>query len=156
MVSKNSMMARYRSILGLILAVVATFMVSCGSAAAATKSAPSYTAAQIEQIQQSLPGIQEQRDRINQLQTFIQQRRWVDVGTFIHGPLGDLRRNMNRLADNLAPKDKQAARQAAKDLFSDLVRIDQAAKEADYQQAVTNFRSVLQEFDTFLNLIPKA
>lgn len=155
MVSKKRMMARYRSILGLILAVVATFTISCGSATA-TKSAPSYTAAQIEEIGRSLPAIQEQRDRINQLQTIIQQRRWVDVGTFMHGPMGDLRRNMNRVVDNLAPQDKQAAREAAKDLFNDLVRIDQAAKDADYQQAVTNFRSVLQEFDAFLNLIPKA
>ncbi len=149
-------MARYRSILGLILALVATFIVSCGSGTATTKSAPSYTAAQIEQIQQSLPGIQEQRDRLNTLQTFIQQRRWVDVGTFIHGPLGELRLSMNRVAANLSPQDKEAAREAAKDKYSDLVRIDQAAKEANSQKAVSNFRSVLQEFDSFLNLIPKA
>jgi len=48
-------MARYRSILSLIIVIVATFLVSCGSP---TVKALTYTAAQIEQIQQyvlSLP-----------------------------------------------------------------------------------------------------
>ena len=148
---------RFRSILALMLALVATFTISCSSATtAATKTAPKYTPAQIEQIQQYVPALEEFRDRMSELQTMIQQRRWVDVGTFIHGPMGELRLSMNRVAANLSPQDKEAAREAAKDIYSDLVRIDQAAKEANYQKAVSNFRSVLQEFDSFLNLIPKA
>jgi len=103
---------RFRSILALMLALVATFTISCSSATtAATKTAPKYTPAQIEQIQQYVPALEEFRDRMSELQTMIQQRRWVDVGTFIHGPLGELRLSMNRVAANLSPQDKEAARE---------------------------------------------
>lgn len=148
-------MSRFRSIVAWLLVVVATFVISCSPATAATKSAASYTAEQIKQIQVYVPRLEDFRERIDELQTLIQQRRWVDVGTFIHGPLGDLRRNMNSLAFKLTPKDKEAARQLAKDFYNDLVRIDQAANGGEYQQAVTNFRSAVQEFDAFLQLIPR-
>lgn len=149
-------MALYRSLVALILVIVATLTISCSYAIAATKSATTYTPAQIEQIQVFVPRIQAARDRLDELQTLIQKREWVDVGTFIHGPLGELRQNLNRLALRLNPQDKAAAQQAAKDLYNDLVRIDQSAQEGKYQQVVSNYRSALQEFDSFLQLIPKA
>jgi len=51
-------MARYRSILSLIIVIVATFLVSCGS----PPKALTYTAAQIEQIQQYVPDMVALRD----------------------------------------------------------------------------------------------
>lgn len=148
-------MALYRSIVTLILVLVATWTISCSSAIAATKSATTYTPAQIEQIQVYVPRLEVLRERLDKLQTLIQQQEWVNVGTYIHGPLGDLRQNMNRVAFKLNPQDKEAARQLAKDLYNDLVRIDQAAQEGKYQQATSNYRSALQEFDAFLQLLPK-
>lgn len=148
-------MALYRFIVALILVVVVTLASSCSYAIAATKSATTYTPAQIEQIQVYVPRIQALRERMEELQTLIQKQEWVDVGTFIHGPLGTLRQNLNRVAFKLNPQDKAAASQTAKDLYNDLVRIDQAAQEGKYQQAVSNYRSALQELDAFLKLIPK-
>lgn len=148
-------MALYRFLVTLILVIVATLTMSCSLAIAATKSATIYSPAQIEQIQVFVPRIQAARERLDELQTLIQKRKWVDVGTFIHGPLGELRQNLNRLAFRLNPQDKEAARQAAKDLYNDLVRIDVAAQEGKYPQVVSNYRSALQEFDSFLKLIPK-
>lgn len=148
-------MTRYRSILALILAVGATFMVSFSSLAATSKAA-TYTPAQIEQIQRYVPAIEEQRDRLQKLQTFIQKKNWVDVGTYIHGPLGELRHDMNSLARTLSPEDQKTAREAGKDLYSALVRIDQVAKEGNYQQAVSNYRLVMKAFDTFVKLVPSS
>lgn len=147
-------MSRFRSIVAWLLVVVTTFVISCGSATAATKATPSYTAEQIKQIQVYAPRVEATREQMDKLQTLIQQKRWVDVGTFIHGPLGELRRNMNNLAYKLNPQDKKAAIETAKDFYNDLVRLGQAANDADYQQAVSNFRSAVQEFDAFLRLIP--
>jgi len=155
MVEELRIMARYRSILALILAVGATFMVSFSSLAATSKAA-TYTPAQIEQIQRYVPAIEEQRDRLQKLQTFIQKKNWVDVGTYIHGPLGQLRQDMNSLARTLSPEDQKTAREATKDLYGALVRIDQVAKEGNYQQAVSNYRLATKAFDTFLQLVPKA
>lgn len=150
------MMARYRSILAWLLAVVATFTISCSSATAAITSASSYTADQIQQIQGYVSAIEKQRDRMSELQTLIQKQRWVDVGTFIHGPLGELRTDLNRLAFKLKPQDKAKATQITKDLYGDLVRIGQAANQGKSQAAISNFRAALQEFDAFLQLVPNS
>lgn len=51
---KKPHMARYRSILSFILVIVATFLVSCGGPTTA-KAPPTYTTAQIEQVQEYVP-----------------------------------------------------------------------------------------------------
>ncbi len=148
-------MARYRSILSLILVIVATFLVSCGSPTVA-KVAPTYTAAQIQQVQQYVPEIAALRDRTtSELQKLIQNREWIDVSNFIHGPLGELRLQMTYVTRNLLPQDQALARQATRDLFDHLVKIYQAAQDSDYQQATLNYREALADIDTFLQLVPK-
>jgi len=66
-------MALYRLILSLIIVFVATFLVSCGSPTVAKKHS-TYTAAQIEQIQQYVPDMVALRDRMSELQTLIKRR----------------------------------------------------------------------------------
>ena len=147
-------MARYRSILSLILAIVATFLVSCGSPTVA-KVPPTYTAAQVEQIQQYVPDIVALRDRMSEIPTFIKRSDWIDVSNFIHGPLGELRLKMTYVTRNLLPKDQQTAREATRDLFDHLVKIEQAAQEGNSQRAVLNYREAVADIDTFLQVVPQ-
>jgi len=148
-------MARSRSILSLILVIVATFLISCGSPTVA-KVAPTYNSAQIEQVQQYVPEIVALRDRTtSELQKLIQNREWIDVSNFIHGPLGELRMQMTYVTRNLLPQDQGLARQATRDLFDHLVKIYQAAQNSDYQQATLNYREALADIDTFLQTVPK-
>jgi photosystem II protein PsbQ len=149
-------MARQRSILSLILGILATFIVSCGSPTVA-KVPPTYTAAQVEQIQQYVPKIVGLRDRAtSELQRLIQNRDWINVSDFIHGPLGELRLQMIYVTRNLLPQDQDKARQATRKFFDDLVTIDQAAQKGEYQRAARNYREALGDIDAFLELVPKS
>jgi photosystem II protein PsbQ len=147
-------MALYRLILSLIIVFVATFLVSCGSPTVA-KAPPTYTTAQIERIQQYVPDMVGLRDRMGELQTLIKRRDWIDVGNFIHGPLGELRLKMTYVTRNLLPKDQEAARQATRDLFNDLVKIEQAAEDGNSQAAIGYYQAALADVNKFLQLIPQ-
>jgi photosystem II protein PsbQ len=144
----------YRSILAVILAMVTTFLVSCSSPTA-TKP-PTYTPEKIAQIQKFATAVTEVRDRMPILGNDIQKRDWTEVGSFIHGPLGELRQKMSYITRELLPKEQPAAREAAKDLFVHLENIDAASSSNNYQKAIDNYRAALQDFDAFLQLIPKS
>lgn len=148
-------MARYRSLLSLILVIVATFLVSCGSPTVAT-APQTYTVAQIEQIQRYVPEIVALRDRTSrELQRSIQRRDWINVSNFIHGPLAELRLEMINVSRKLLPKDQERASQLTRDFFDNLVKIDQAAKDAQSERVTLNYRQALADLDNFLQLIPK-
>lgn len=148
-------MVRYRSILSLILVIVATFLVSCGSPTAG-KVTETYTSAQIQQIQQYVPEVLALRDRMTrEVQTLVNRKDWTDIVNFIHGPLGELRLQMTYVTRNLLPKDQDKARQLTRDLFDNLVKLDQAAQQGDAKRVVLNYREALGDIDAFLQLIPQ-
>jgi len=147
------LMRRYRSILALMLALVTTCLVSCGSPAA-TEPPPAYTAQQVEQIQRTVANLSELREKMPVLKTKIDDRDWVDVGTYIHGPLGSLRQKMSYMTRQLLPQDQKAASAAAEDLFEHLQQINTAAESRNYQLAITNYQEALIDFDRYLKLIP--
>ena len=146
-------MTRYRSILALILAMVMTFVVSCSSPTA--KTPPTYTAQQIAQIQQFASSVEQLRDKMSILETSIQNRNWTDVGSFIHGPLGEVRRLLSSVTRQLLPDQQQEAKEVAKDLFTSLENIDVAATSGNYPVAVQNYQAALKDFDRFLQLVPE-
>ena len=142
----------YRSVLALMLAMVTTFLVSCSSPTA-TKP-PTYTPEKIAQIQKFAPTVSELRDKMSILETDIQNAKWTEVISFIHGPLGELRQKMSYLTRELLPQDQLAASAATKDLFARLEDMDVASNEGKYQQAISSYRAALSDFDQFLQLIP--
>jgi photosystem II protein PsbQ len=150
---KKLAMRRYRSILASILALVMVCLVSCGSPQAAKP--PAYSPTQLEIVKQYEGNVLELRDRMDELEQFIVNRDWVNVGTFIHGPLGDLRRDMGYVSRNLSGKTKKTASQTAQDLFVDFEAIDAAADAGNYSLAVQNYAEAIKDFDAFLSLIPK-
>jgi len=147
-------MTRPRSIFALMMAFLMAFLVSCSSVEA--KVPTTYTAAQIQQIQRYVPTLTELRSRMDKLGTLIQQRNWVDTKTYIHGPLGDLRNTMKTVSASLLPKSQQQAVDLTKSLFADLVNIDLAAKDLDYAKVTASYQKAVNDFDSFLQLIPKA
>jgi len=144
-------MLRYRSFLALVLALVTVFVVSC---ATPTAQQPLYDQSKLAQVEIFLPRILSTRDRMPELEDLIEERDWVFVSNFIHGPLGDLRRQMKSLAYNLLPADEKAALDVADRLFDDLVAIDAAAEANSYPQAVVSYKAAIKDFDSFLDLIP--
>lgn len=153
--AKQNMINHFRSFIGLMLAVMTAWMVSSTPVwAAKTTQTTAYSPAQLEQIQAYAPRIQELSDRMEKLGTLVQKQNWVDVGTYIHGPLGELRRNLTVVANSLNPVDQKVAKDTIKDIANDLVRIGQSANVASYSQALKNYRTAMADFEKFLSLLP--
>ncbi len=146
-------MFRFRSILSLALVAITVLLVSCGGVPVA--KGPLYSDAQLQQIQSYAAGVTSLRDRLQELPAKIQAEDWVEVGSFIHGDLGELRARMSRLARTLAPKKTQtAALAAAQEVFEHLNAIDDAATERDAQKALKNYNAAIQDFEVYLQNLP--
>lgn len=147
-------MKRYKSILASILAVVMVFLVSCGSPTP-TKP-PTYTPETLEQISSYESELLEFRDRMIELEELINKPDWVDVSNLIHGPLGDLRRDMSYVSRLLLlPSEQKNALAKGREVFRDLETIDLAAQEQNYPLARDNYAEALKDFDEFLTLLPR-
>ncbi|MBD2346532.1 photosystem II protein PsbQ [Anabaena subtropica FACHB-260] len=146
-------MARQRSIISLLLVLLATFLISCSSPTTAV-APPTYTTAQLEKIQGYAPDIQVVRDRADELKNLILKKEWIDVGNFIHGPITEARLTMTYITPNLLPKDQVTARQINKDFLSHLVKIDQAASAGNSALALSNYQAAVADIDKFIQLLP--
>ncbi|MBW4508220.1 MAG: photosystem II protein PsbQ [Scytonematopsis contorta HA4267-MV1] len=146
-------MARQRSIFSLILVLITTLLMSCGGPSVATPP-PTYTTAQIEQIKEYVPEITAVQARAEELQTLINQKEWVKVGNFIHGPMAEARLTMSYVIPHLLKKDQTPARNITRDLLGHLVKIDQAASAGNKLLAFSNYQSAFDDVNKFLNLLP--
>lgn len=145
-------MGRFRPLLGILLAVVASCLVACGGPAA--KIPTTYTPELLQQVELYTPAVAELRDRFPELQGYIQQKDWVNVQSFIHGPMGEMRARINRLAGTLLTKDKPQAQSLAKEIYTHLERLDEAAASNQQVIAGQEYRNALDDFDAFLSLVP--
>ena len=145
-------MTRLRSFLSILLAAIATFIVSCGGPS--TTQVPTYTATQLQQIQVFTSGVQALRDRFPELEDYIQNKKWVDIRAFIHGPMGELRVGLSRLANRLLPQDAPRAKALVDDLANHLERLDAAAAAYNQFESGEQYRLALDAFDAFLQLVP--
>lgn len=151
-------MVNYRSVVACILALVTAFLLNTGHAEAAkkVKKPPTYTAEQLQQIQVYATDLQVMRDRLPELATLITQKDWTYTRNFIRGPLGELRVQMLNLARTLLPDAQKSAQTLSKTVSADLVAIDQAAQDKNYQAAIRKYASAIKDFDAFLALVPEA
>ncbi|TVP66293.1 MAG: photosystem II protein PsbQ [Nodularia sp. (in: Bacteria)] len=146
-------MARHRSIFSLVLVLLATFLISC-SGPSVTVAPPTYTATQLERIQEYIPKIQAVRDRSDELKTLIKKQDWIDVDNFIHGPMTEARSSMTYIIPNLLPSAQPIARQKTRDLLNDLVKLDQAAVQSNTQLALSSYQEAMEDIDQFFQLLP--
>lgn len=153
--AKEMIKARFRSILALTLAFVATVLVSCGGSPTVAKP-PTYTPAQVEQIQQYASDLTKVQERLPELAKLIQDGNWIFVKNFIRGPLGELRTKLSFIERNLLPQDKAKAKATSQELIESLILIDEAADSRDYNKAIRNFGVVQRELRSFLELTPQA
>lgn len=145
-------MAIIRSIVPLILVLITTLLVSCGGAVA--KAPPTYTPEKLQLIETYSIPIKEAKEKMSTLQGFISEQNWVDTRSFIHGPLGGLRKEMGTLSRSLLPNDQKPAESLAKDLFAHFEALDAAAQEKDSDGVVSQYKAALKDLDSFLDLIP--
>jgi photosystem II protein PsbQ len=145
-------MIRYRSILKVLIALVAVLVVSCSGPAA---KAPTYSSQQIQQIQQYASRIESASDRLSELQTLVEGKKWNDVRSFIHGPLGELRLQMVNLSRELFPSAQKQSLAQSKEIFNHFVKIDEAAQSGNSDLANRNLSEVIEDIKAFLRSVPQ-
>ena len=143
----------FRSILPLILVAVATLLVSCSGGTAAAP--PTYTPEKLQKIETYRIPVDIARDRLFELGEYIDDEDWVNTKTFIHGPLGLIRRDMTYLSNALLPDDREQATELAKDIFNHFEDIDAAANDKNYAAAISEYKEVVSDFDVYLELVPQ-
>ncbi|MGF1512454.1 MAG: photosystem II protein PsbQ [Elainellaceae cyanobacterium] len=145
-------MARYRSLLSCLLAAIAIFIVSCGGSTEA--ALPSYSDADIAQIEAYVADIDQLRDRLTELPEMARKARWSDVDSLIHGPLGELRFKMSSIARKLDESKQADARSVSREVFDHLIAIDEAATAQSYERALLNYNGILEDIERFVQLTP--
>lgn len=146
-------MSRLRPVFSLILVSLATLLISCGGPNVAT-TPPTYTPSQIQKIQEYVPEIVTVQERSTELQKLIQNQDWINVGNFIHGPMTEVKLNMNYIVSNLLPEQQKEARRIIREMFNNLLKIDQAAGEGNSIKALNAYDAVFGDIKRFLDLIP--
>jgi photosystem II protein PsbQ len=147
-------MSLFRPLISLLLVLVSVLVVSCGDGSQV--KAPTYSAAQLTQIQSTSKNVSALTNRLPELATLIQERDWNNVKSFIHGPLGDIRVLMSGLSRELLPGTKEQALKISKEIFVHLNKIDEAAGSNDYKIAIRNYGEALKDLASFEKLIPQA
>ena len=146
-------MRQYRSILSLLLAVVAVFMVSCSGGPKAAPG-PTYTDAEIQLLQTYKTNLQKFRDRAEELDGMIENEEWNNIKSLIHGPLGELRFRLSSITRALEPSLQKSADDLADDTLKSIVGIDAAATSFDALAAADQYNRMIRNFDGFIDLIP--
>ena len=147
-------MSLFRPLISILLVFISVFVVSCGDGSQA--KAPTYSAAQIAQIQTTTKNVTALTDRLPELAAMIQKRDWNNVKSFIHGPLGDIRILMSALSKELLPGTKEKALATSKEIFGHFNKIDEAAGNNDYPGAIRNYGEAMKDIATLFSLAPKA
>ncbi|PZO11219.1 MAG: photosystem II protein PsbQ [Leptolyngbya foveolarum] len=145
-------MKQYRAVVGVLLAMVATFLVSCSSGPEAV--APTYTPEKISQLQNYVGRIEQARSRLTELEGYIQKDNWVNVDNFTHGPLGDLKAQLVRLNGQLLPDDQKNAKVLAEEISGHLQNLDEASQARNYKDAIFQFEEFKTDFDALLDIVP--
>ncbi|MBX2864531.1 MAG: photosystem II protein PsbQ [Leptolyngbyaceae cyanobacterium MAG.088] len=144
-----------RSILGVFLVAIATLLVSCSSGPNASAPA-TYSADQLSQIAIYAGRIEASKNRLPELGGYIRDENWVNIDNFIHGPLGEIRERMNRLAFQLLPADKAEALKLSDKISGDLEAMSTAVSAFDSNRTNQAYIRFAKDLVTFLNLVPTA
>lgn len=143
-----------RSLMGLFLVAIATLLVSCSSGTVATP--PTYSAEQLSQISIYTGRIQTSKDRLPELAEYVREKDWANIDNFIHGPLGELRERMNRLAYQLLPADKSEALKLSEKISNDLEDMSAGVNAFNSNRTNAAYIKFAKDLSTFLDLIPTA
>lgn len=146
-------MRPYRAVVGVLLAAIATLLVSCGGGPAA--EAPTYTPEKISQLQNYVNRIEVTRERLPELARYIEKDNWINVDNFTHGPLGQLRSELTRLGNQLLPEDQEKAKFLTDDILGHLQNLDEASQARNYDKAIAQYGEFVDDFDAFFTLLPE-
>ena len=144
----------FRPLLSLILVLATTILVSCGGQTASAP--PTYTPEKLQKVATYRIPFDIARQRMSELGEYIDNEDWVNADSFIHGPLGSIRRDLTYLSKALLPDEQEPALEMAKDIFKHIENIDVAVDENNYKVAIAQYKEMVSDLDAFSSLIPKS
>jgi photosystem II protein PsbQ len=100
------------------------------------------------------PQIQELDQQVTQLQSLVDAEDWLEIRSYIRGPMGLTRRNLTGLAVTLPEKQKQEVIRLTRELGRSLEKLDFAAKGYDQPQveaAQAGVRKALDELESLFS-----
>ena len=92
-------------------------------------------------------------DRIDELKPFIDASNWITVGTYIHGPLGQVRQDIG--AAIRLQKDQKPAKALSTKFFNDLIAIDVASENKDGDRVINAYEKARKDFDQLVIALKK-
>jgi photosystem II protein PsbQ len=131
--------------MAVVLLIVTLLALPISNALAQTAYAPNLSA--------NISKLETLRDRFDRLEKFVYSQNWNDIITYIHGPLGEIRRDLRMLTIGLEKTKKEAVTNAATNLFKNLVKMDTAAKERNSTVVETAFKNSLKELESIIDLV---
>jgi len=146
-------MRRYKAVVGVLLAAIATFLVSCGGGPEAV--APTYTPEKIATLTSYVSRLESSRNRFPELLNYIEKDNWGNVDNFTHGPLGQMRTELSRLSSQLLPDDQPKAKMLSEEILEHLQNLDNASKDRNYGVALTQYREFVGDFEALLSIVPE-
>ena len=147
-------MKRLQAILTtLLLTLCASVLVACSTPVA---EAPVYTPGQIAEVQRYEAAVLTSYDRFGELPDLLASKKWTSLRNIIHGPLGELRREMDNISSVLLKSHKTQAQKLTNSFFQHLESLDNAAKLQEFDRASTLLNLAESDFNAFLDLLPNA
>ena len=146
-------MRRYKAVVGVLIAAIASLLVSCGGGSEAV--APTYTPEKLSQLTSYVTRLESNRDRLPELLNYIEKDNWVNVDNFTHGPLGQLRAQLLRLSNQLLPEDQPKAKALSEEILGHLQNIDEASQERNYSAAISQYREFVGDYEALLSIVPE-
>ena len=143
----------FRPILSLILVLATTLLVSCGGQT--VSAPPTYTPEKLQKVNTYRIPLDIARQRLPELGKAIANEDWSDADSFLHGPLGSIRRDLTYLSNALLPDEQEPALNVAKDIFKHFENIDAAVSEKNYTRAIEQYKEVVSDLDIYSGLIPQ-
>ncbi|HEY9769768.1 MAG TPA: photosystem II protein PsbQ [Coleofasciculaceae cyanobacterium] len=143
----------FRPILSLILVLATTLLISCGGPS--VSAPPTYTPEKLQTIRTYSIPLDVARQRIPELGESIANEDWANANSFLHGPLGSIRRDLTYLSNALLPDEQEPALNVAKDIFKHFENIDAAVSEKNYTVAINQYKEVVSDLDAYASLIPQ-
>lgn len=137
----------------LLLVLCTTVLMACSGPVA---EAPVYSPGQIAEVQRYESALLVSYDRFNELPALLSSKNWTNLRNIIHGPLGDLRREMDNLSSVLLTSDKTQAQKLVRSFFQHLESLDNAAQYQEIDRANTLLNLAQSDFNAFLQLLPEA
>jgi photosystem II protein PsbQ len=147
----SNLMSFFRPLISFFLVCIAVLVVSCSDG---NVKAPTYSAETLTRIQLASAGVEKIKERLPELESYIDKQDWNNIRSFIHGPLGDLRTRLVGISKELLPADRTKSLELGKEIFGHLNRIDTAAADNNQATAATNYTEALKDLAAFNDLLP--